>query len=338
MGWVFLFGGCGSLDCAYHWGLIKIPERNLKFAVLGAGALGSAMGGVLTEAGHDVWLITRNQAHVDAIHQRGLTLRTDGVDRIVKAQAATHAIAAGTVDCVVVLVKSAQTRAAMESAMSLLGPDTSVLSLQNGLGHEEILSDIVGRQRVLAGKSYCGGQMVAPGHVICGTRGKDTHMGELDGAMSPRILRVAGAFRQAGLETIVSDNILGTIWDKLFINVATGALSGITRLAYGDLYQVPALRDCAVAAVTEAMAVAKARGVRTSITDPLQAWTKAGAGLPYEFKASVLQTLERGVRTEVDYINGAVVQLGLQHGVPTPVNATLLACIKGLEQLLPPSV
>ncbi len=307
----------------------------MKFAVLGAGALGSAIGGVLTEAGHDVWLITRNQAHVDAINQHGLGLRTAGIDRVVKAQASSTALEAGVVDCVIVLVKSAQTRAAVQAAMGIIGPDTTVLSLQNGLGHEDILSDLVGRQRVLAGKTYCGGQMIAPGHVICGHVGKDTHIGELNGAMSPRILRIAQAFNGAGLQTTVSDNIMGTIWDKLLINVATGALSGITRLAYGDLYQVPELQACAVAAVAEAMAVATACGVRTSITDPVQAWRKAGAGLPYEFKASVLQTLERGVRTEVDYINGAVVQLGLQHGVPTPVNATLLACIKGLEQNLP---
>jgi 2-dehydropantoate 2-reductase len=309
----------------------------LKFAVLGAGSLGSALGGVLTEAGHEVWLITRNQAHVDAINQRGLTLRTAGVDRVVRARASSNALDAGVVDCVIVLVKSAQTRAAMQAAMSLLGPDTTVLSLQNGLGHEDILSEVVGRERVLAGKSYCGGQMMAPGHVICGHVGKDTHMGELDGSITPRITSIADAFNTAGLQTTVSGNIMGTIWDKLFINVATGALSGITHLAYGDLYQVPELEACAVAAVAEAMAVAKARGVRTSITEPVQAWRKAGAGLPYEFKASILQTLERGARTEVDYINGAVVQLGLQHGVPTPVNATLLACIKGIEQLLPKS-
>ncbi len=309
----------------------------MKFAVLGAGSLGSALGGVLTEAGHEVWLITRNQAHVDAINQRGLILRTAGVDRVVPARASTSALGAGVVDCVIVLVKSAQTRAAMQAAMSLLGPETTVLSLQNGLGHEDILSEVVGRERVLAGKSYCGGQMIAPGHVICGHVGKDTHMGELDGSITPRITHIAGAFNAAGLQAVVSDNIMGTIWDKLFINVATGALSGITRLAYGDLYQVPELEACAVAAVAEAMAVAKARGVRTSITEPVQAWRKAGAGLPHEFKASILQTLERGARTEVDYINGAVVQLGLQHGVPTPVNATLLACIKGIEQLLPPS-
>jgi 2-dehydropantoate 2-reductase len=307
----------------------------LKFAVLGAGALGSALGGVLTEAGHDVWLITRNHAHVTAIQELGLTLRSDGVDRRCKANATTIAQDAGSVDCVIVLVKSAQTKPAMMASMSLLREDTTVLSLQNGLGHEDILSEIVGRERVLAGKSYCGGQFIAPGHVICGVRGKATHIGELDGKMSERVLAIANVFNEAGLQTTVSNNIMGTIWDKLFVNVATGALSGITRLQYGDLYQVPEVQACAVAAVAEAMQIAKVRGIKTSITEPLQAWQMAGAGLPYEFKASILQTLERGVRTEVDYMNGAVVKLGELHGIPTPVNSTLLACIKGLEKLLP---
>ena len=312
----------------------------MKFAVVGAGALGSAIGGVLTEAGHDVLLITRNRAHVDAINQHGLKLRTAGVDRVVRARVAVSAqdaiaLGQGVVDCMIVLVKSAQTHAAVSAAMDLIGPDTSVLSLQNGLGHEDILSAMVGLQRVLAGKTYVGGQMIAPGHVICGHIGKDTHMGELDGGMSPRISAIANAFNAAGLLTTVSHNIMGTIWDKLFINVATGALSGITRLAYGDLYQMPQLQMVAAAAVAEAMAIAKIKGVRTTMTDPVQAWTQAGAGLPAEFKPSILQTLERGVRSEVNFINGAVVQLGLQHGVPTPVNSTLLACIQGIEKNLP---
>lgn len=312
----------------------------MKFAVVGAGALGSAIGGVLTEAGHDVLLITRNRAHVDAINQHGLKLRTAGVDRVVQARAAVSAqeamaLGQGVVDCMIVLVKSAQTHAAVSAAMDLIGPDTSVLSLQNGLGHEDILSAMVGTQRVLAGKTYVGGQMIAPGHVICGHVGKDTHMGELDGSISHRISAIANAFNAAGLLTTVSHNIIGTIWDKLFINVATGALSGITRLAYGDLYQMPQLQAVAVAAVAEAMAIAKIKSIRTTINDPVQAWTKAGAGLPAEFKPSILQTLERGVRSEVDFINGAVVQLGALHGVPTPVNSTLLACIQGIEKNLP---
>ena len=308
----------------------------LKICVLGAGALGCAMGGVLTEAGHEVWLINRHPVQVEAMTQRGLILRTDGVDRTVRVRAATSAagvdLANGPADLLIVLVKSFHTEAAMRSALSLVGPQTVVLSLQNGLGHEDVLADIVGRDKLLAGKTYVGGTQLAPGHVIAGTRRKLTVMGELDGTVSARAEAVAAVFNAAGLDTTVSDNIMGAIWDKLLVNVATGALSGITRLPYGALYQVPALEACAVAAVTEAMAVARACGVRLSIAEPVEAWRMAGAGLPFESKNSMLQSLEKGSVTEIDYINGAVVQQGLRHGVPTPVNQTLVAAIKGIEK------
>ena len=265
----------------------------MKICVLGAGALGCAIGGVLTEAGHEVWLINRNAAQVEAMNSRGLILRDGGVDRSVPVHAATTAqgMDTGAVDLVIVLVKSFDTRQAMQQAVSLVGADTVVLSLQNGLGHEDILADIVGRQRVLAGKTYVGGTQLAPGHVLAGTRGKQTHIGELTGVITDRARAIAEAFNQAGLQTTVSDNILGTIWDKLLVNVATGALSGITRLPYGELYQVPEVGACAVAAVAEAMAVARASGIRLDTTEPRHAWDKADEGLPPEFKASMLQSV-----------------------------------------------
>jgi 2-dehydropantoate 2-reductase len=170
------------------------------------------------------------------------------------------------------------------------------------------------------------------GHVLVGTRGKDTHIGELDGRITARVQRIAALFNAAGLQTQVSSNILGTMWDKLLINVATGALTGITRLTYGDLYQQPALEACAVAAVVEAMAVARASfqpGV-TRVNDAEH--NAAGAGLPDEFKTSMLQSLEKGSVTEIDFVNGAVVRWGEKCGVPTPVNQTLVACIKGIEK------
>ena len=303
----------------------------LKICILGAGALGCAIGGLLTEAGNEVWLINRHADQVEAMKRRGLLLRDGGVDRAVPVRAATTANEAGVVDLVIVLVKSFHTREAMEPALSLIGPDTLVISLQNGLGHEDILASIVGRERVLAGKTYAGGSQLGAGHVLIGTRGKDTHIGELDGTVTPRVQRIAEVFNAAGLQTTVSDDIMGTIWDKLLINVATGALTGITRLTYGELYQRPELEACGVAAVAEAMAVAKAIGIKLGITDPRQAWLKAGAGLPYEFKTSMLQSLERGSVTEIDFVNGAVVRGGQQCGVATPVNQTLVACIKGIE-------
>jgi 2-dehydropantoate 2-reductase len=303
----------------------------VKICVLGAGALGCAIGGVLTEAGHEVWLVNRNAAQVDAMNSRGLVLRDAGVDRTVKVRAATTAENVGVADLVIVLVKSFHTSQAMEAATSLLGPDTAVLSLQNGLGHEDILADIVGRQRVLAGKTYAGGTQLAPGHVIVGTRGRPTLIGELDGSRTKRVQRIAEAFSAASLDTTVSDNIMGTIWDKLLVNVATGALSGITRLPYGKLYQVPELEACAVAAVAEAMAVAKACGITLTSTEPRQPWINAAEGLPAEFKASMLQSLEKGSITEIDFVNGAVVRQGAKWGVPTPVNQALVAGIKGIE-------
>jgi 2-dehydropantoate 2-reductase len=314
----------------------RIPFRTfrrqvLKICILGAGALGCAIGGVLTEAGNDVWLINRNAAHVEAMNSRGLLLRDSGVDHTVRVQAAARAKDAGLVDLVVVLVKSFDTQQAMDAAKSLVGPDTMVLSLQNGLGHEDILADIVGRERVLAGKTYAGGTQLGLGHVLVGTRGKDTHIGELDGRITERVQRIAAVFNSAGLQTQVSSNIMGTMWDKLLINVATGALTGITRLTYGDLYQQPELEACAAAAVAEAMAVARASGIVLSITEPRDAWLKASAGLPYEFKTSMLQSLEKSSVTEIDFINGAVVRWGAKCGVPTPVNQTLVACIKGIE-------
>jgi 2-dehydropantoate 2-reductase len=310
----------------------------LKICVLGAGALGCAIGGVLTEAGHEVWLINRNTAQVEAMSQRGLVLRSDGLDRTVRVRVATTAAgvspASGPADLLLVLVKSFHTAEAMHSALGLLGPETVVLSLQNGLGHVDILAGIVGGERVLAGKTYAGGTQLAPGYVEAGPRGKRTLIGEPAGGLSARARAIASVFSAAGLDTTVSDNIMGVAWDKLLINVATGALSAITRLTYGGLYSVPEVEACALAAVAEAMAVARASGVTLSIDSPAQAWHMASAGLPYEFKASMLQSLEKGSVTEVDYINGAVVRQGALCGVPTPVNQTLVAAIKGIEKNL----
>jgi 2-dehydropantoate 2-reductase len=174
--------------------------------------------------------------------------------------------------------------------------------------------------------------MSGPGHVIAGVDGKETIIGELDGRISPRIERIAATFEVAGMKLVVSRNIMGAMWDKLLVNIATGALSGITRLAYGGLYAVPELEVAAMAAVAEAIAVAKASGIALETVHPRDAWVKAGSGLPPEFKASMLQSLEKGSVTEVDFINGAVVRAGAKAGVPTPVNATLVACVKGIER------
>ena len=310
----------------------------MKIAILGAGSLGCAIGGVLAEAGNDVWLINRNDKLVNVLNSKGLTLRDGGIDRLVPVKAATSAQAVGAVDLVIILVKSFDTAAAMSAAMALVGPQTHVLSLQNGVGHEEVLAELVGRERVIGGKTYAGGTQLGLGHISIGTRGKETIIGELDGGLNgevtERTTQIAALFTAAGLQTTVSSNIMQTIWEKLLVNVSTGALCAITGLPYGELYAVPEVETTAIAAVSEAMAVAKASGVQLTTKDPKQPWLKAAAGLPPEFKTSMLQSLEKGTITEIDYINGAVVRQGEKYGIPTPVNQTLVACIKGIEATL----
>lgn len=306
----------------------------MKIAILGAGALGCAIGAALTEGGHETWLLDRSAVHVEAMRSEGLRVDDASGSRRVTVRAATEAADIGAVELVVVLVKSFHTEAAMRGALALVGPETVVLSLQNGLGHEELLAEVVGRERVLAGKTYVGGILRGPGHIESGVSGKATYIGELDGGITSRAQAIADAFNRAGLLTTVSNNIVGTMWDKLLINVATGALTGITGLTYGQLYDEPLLKTTALAAVSEAMAVASAAGVELSMTDPEQAWTLAAEGLPTAFKTSMLQSLEKGSITEVDFINGSVVRWGQRLGVPTPVNATLTACIKGIERAM----
>jgi 2-dehydropantoate 2-reductase len=306
----------------------------MRIYFLGAGALGCAIGGTLAAGGSDVTLIDRHQAHVDAIGRDGLRLcAEDGrPDRAIRVRAEADVAGLPPADLLIVLVKSFHTRSAIEAARSVVGPGTMVLSLQNGLGHEEILAEVLGREHVLAGKTYVGGVLLAPGRVLAGTEGKRTVIGELDGAVSARARSVAAEFERAGLPCEVSGNILGVMWDKLLINVSTGALSGITGQVYGSLYAVPEIEATAVAAVAEAMAVAEAAGIELSIRRPQDAWRMAADGLPSGFKTSMLQSLEKGTATEIDYINGAVVRAGRRQGVPTPVNQTLVAAIKGIER------
>ncbi|HEY9066429.1 MAG TPA: 2-dehydropantoate 2-reductase [Burkholderiaceae bacterium] len=304
----------------------------MKIYFLGAGALGCAIGGTLAAAGSEVTLIDPYRDHVAAINRDGLRMKDGDTERAVRLRAVESAQGLEPADLVIVLVKSFHTRAAIEAAKHVVGPATAVMSLQNGLGHEEILAEVVGRERVLAGKTYVGGVLLEPGRVIAGTRSKRTVIGELDGRVTERARKIAAELERAELPCEVSDNILGVMWDKLLINVSTGALSGITGLVYGSLYAVPEIEATAVAAVGEAMAVAKAAGIRLSIAQPRDAWVMAAEGLPYEFKTSMLQSLEKGSITEIDFINGAVVRAGAKHGIATPVNQTLVAAIKGIER------
>lgn len=308
----------------------------MKICMLGTGSLGSTIGGTLAQGGSEVYFIDQWKDHIDAINENGLKMTDEKEDWYVKVDARTSAEGIGPVDLVIVLVKSFATREAVSQLKetNVIGKDTLVMSLQNGLGNEETIAEVVGEDNVISGKTYVGGRLLSPGYVSAGVKGKYTYIGELTGEITDRIQKICDEFNKAGLLCEVSDNIKGLIWDKLLINVAAGALCGITRLPYGPLYEEEYIKETAVAAIQEGIDVAKAAGVKLKSEDPEYPWYAASEGLPETFKTSILQSLELKRPTEIDFINGSVVEWGKKFGIPTPVNRTLVTCVKGIEKFL----
>lgn len=308
----------------------------MKICMLGTGSLGSTIGGTLAQGGSEVYFVDQWKEHIDKINENGLKMTDEKEDWYVKVDARTSAEGMGSVDLVIVLVKSFATKEAVSQLKetNVIGENTLVMSLQNGLGNEETIAEVVGEANVISGKTYVGGRLLSPGYVSAGVKGKYTYIGELTGEITDRIQAVCDEFNKAGLLCEVSDNIKGLIWDKLLINVAAGALCGITRLPYGPLYEEEYIKETAVAAIQEGIDVAKAAGVKLKSEDPEYPWYAASEGLPETFKTSILQSLELKRPTEIDFINGSVVEWGKKFGIPTPVNRTLVTCVKGIEKFL----
>jgi 2-dehydropantoate 2-reductase len=306
----------------------------VKIVVVGAGALGCVFAATLGGSGNETWLVSRSAERAAALGRDGVIVEDAAGSRVVPIRATALPAEVGWVDLVVVLVKSFDTAAAMTAALPVVGPHTLVMSLQNGLGNEDVLASIVGPDRLLAGRTYVGGVMPEPGRVRANVAGKATVIGELDRPAGPRVRAVAQCFTAAGLTTEAVDDIRAKMWDKLVVNVATGAITAITGLTYGQLYSEPALKPTSLAAVAEAMAVARAGGINLTLTAPEQAWTLAAKDLSPDFMTSMLQSVRGGRQTEIEVINGAVVRAGAGWGVPTPVNDTLVACVKGIERAM----
>ena len=301
----------------------------MRIAVVGSGAMGSLYGGLLADAGEDVTLIDIWKEHVDAINTRGLKISGVSGERLVRVKATTNPAEVGTVDLIMIFVKAYDTRKAAQDALPMVGPETVFLTLQNGLGNVEQIEEVAGKGRVVAGATTHGSTLVGPGEVFHAGKGL-TYIGELTGEITERVKRIAETFNRAGIETHISQNIQGIIWKKILINVGINAITAITGLRNGEILLVPEVKEIVRKAVLEAAEVAKAAGITVEMEDPVAEVYKV-AELTAKNKSSMLQDVERGRRTEIDAINGAIVRIGKQYGVDTPVNETLVAAVKGIE-------
>ncbi|MFN4118110.1 ketopantoate reductase family protein [Acidovorax sp.] len=295
----------------------------LRFAVMGAGAVGCYFGALLARAGHSVTLIGR-PAHVQAVQQHGLRLQTAVLDVQVPMSASTEASAVQGADVVLFCVKSSDTEDAARQMRPHLAPGALVLTLQNGVDNDERVRAVLhAGTPVAAAVVYVATAMGGPGHVVHHGRG------ELVIAPSARSDEVARQLAAAGIPTQISDNVRGALWAKLVLNSAYNALSALSKQPYGPLVQVPGVTRVIDDIVAECLAVAAADGI--TIPGDVQAAVRGIATtMPGQF-SSTAQDLARGKPTEIDHLNGYVVQRGAALGVPTPLNHALQVLVKLAE-------
>jgi 2-dehydropantoate 2-reductase len=293
----------------------------MRFAVMGAGAVGCYYGGMLARAGHEVVLVGR-PAHVDAVRREGLRLQAQTFDERVRLRTDTEVAAVAGADVVLCCVKSPDTEGAARAMQPHLAPGTLVLSLQNGVDNAERLRAVLA-QEVLPAVVYVATEMAGPGHV------RHHGRGELVIGPSPRSAALVEVFGAAGVPVQVSDNVAGALWAKLVLNCAYNALSAITQLPYGRLVQGEGIAEVMRDLVNECLAVARAEGV-TLPGEAHEAVRRLAGTMPAQY-SSTAQDLARGKPSEIDHLNGLVVRRGEARGVPTPVNRALWALVKLME-------
>jgi len=307
----------------------------MKIAIVGTGAMGSVYAGLFASAGHEVWAIDAWREHVEAMKQKGLRLEGASGDRTVKVHATTDPKEAGQCDLVVLATKAMHVEGAASSIKksSLLGRDTPVLSIQNGLGGPDTAASILGKDRVMVGVvGGFGASIRAPGHAH--HNGMElVRLGEFGGPITPRLKKVEETWRGAGFKVKVFDDIDQLVWEKLICNCA---YSGPCALADGTIAEVmndPDLARVSAACATEGFAVAKKKGVKLGFEDPVAYVRDFGSKIP-NARPSVLLDLMLKKKSEIDVINGSIPRVAKTVGLEAPVNETVTALVRAKERKL----
>jgi 2-dehydropantoate 2-reductase len=302
----------------------------MRVCIVGCGAVGSIFAANLAQLDDvEVWAYDLAQPHVDAINANGL--RLSGAGEVVgSVQATSDAGELPACDFGIVATKAMHTEPAIAATAHAFA-DGAVCSVQNGIGNEETLAGYV--PRVIRGTTFPAGRIVEPGHVQWDVKG-DTTIGPFEPSPAPvdEIERLGEACTRAGLPTEAVADARGPQWRKLIFNAATNPVGALTGLTHGGVCEDPALRRLVSGLVDEGKAVAAAQQIVLD-ADPEELIDHAAKPeVAYDHKASMLQDVEARRQTEIDYLNGGIVRFGREHSVPTPLNAAILALVKGLEQ------
>lgn len=293
--------------------------------------MGSVFASYLAESKDEVILIDVAKPVVDSISSRGLIIRDKaGNEKTFRIAATAEPSNVGAVDLLIVFVKCYHTEAAVRSALPLLGDNSIVLSLQNGWGNASRIGNLVGPEKVLVGVSYHSATALGPGHVLHGGQGP-TYLGELDGSVSERAEKVARFLASGGIEVETSTEVVKDIWSKLALNVATLPSSVLARLTADRLLSSPDMQEFMQNLLREVIAVANAQNIHLNFDERWGAIVRLLKQLAPNTKGSMFQDIEQRRPTEIDVINGAIVEAGQSLKISTPYNRAVVSLIKALE-------
>ncbi len=291
--------------------------------------MGATYGGRLAHSGNKVVFVDEWAEHVDAINRDGLRLTgIPGDIRLRSPAYLPHDAPKLACELAIVTVDSNNTGAAAQTAKQVLGDNGAAMTIQNGIGNVETLAGALGMESVLVCSTMCSAIPIGPGH-IDQTHQNKTTIGEIDGSDTDRIRRVQILLESAGFETEASSDVMAVIWNKFVLNVAINALCAVTGMRLGELARHKEMDEFQDQIIDEALAVVAAKGITLPDTEVRKTikkhcWAKFS-------KPSMLQHMERGRRTEIYALNGALVREGRTLGIPTPYNEALAALTKGRE-------
>ncbi|HEY8774706.1 MAG TPA: ketopantoate reductase family protein [Gaiellaceae bacterium] len=301
----------------------------MKIAVIGCGAVGSLFAanlGTLDDV--EVWAYDPWREHVDAINANGLRLSGAG-DVVGRVRATADPSELPACDFGIVATKSMHTSAALATTAHAF-EQGAVCSVQNGAGNEELIAEHV--KEVIRGTTFPAGHIVEPGHVGWDTRG-DTHIGAFEPSPAPfeKVQALADACTRGGMPTHALEDARGAQWRKLIFNAASNAIAALTGFTHGRIAEFPPTRALAWAVMAEGRAVSEAQAIVLDMSPEELFDHAARKDVAYGHKPSMLQDIEAGRETEIDFLNGAIVAFGERYGVDAPLNRALTALIKARE-------
>ena len=304
----------------------------MKVAILGSGAVGGYYGAKLWQAGHDVTFIARG-AHLQAIREKGLEIRSPLGDFVARGRAEEDTSRVGPVDLVIVAIKNYDNRAALPKLPPLVGPGTSVLTLQNGVDSVDDCAAIVGQRAVLGGAAYIASAVEAPGLIVQTGTHRRINFGEVFHVaenLTPRVEAIRDALAAADGDVAAVPDARIPLCEKFIYLSPFAAFTGAARLPIGRIWSVPVVQETFFEAAHEVERVARAEGVRVSETmrERVAAYM---AALPPSTRSSLLIDLQQGKRIEVEALQGSVVRRGRKTGVATPIHAALYSVLKPYE-------